>query len=175
MLFSLKGPIQTVCYVYVCDFTFCVSLVVHLRRLRVAVSEFEASRGGYFPQRPPSLCAMLQYTAFFFDYLLDLFMRAFLSYVFLFMFCSWHKVYNPFDRFWVALKRFTMNCWFMLQRPYRSRHCTATPFPSFPLFVSILLSATVHKTSHHGWVWDERLMEREGIRMSKLSTDFIQR
>lgn len=53
MLFSLKGPIQTVCYVYVCDLTFCVSLVVHLGRFRVTLSEFEASRGGFFSTEAP--------------------------------------------------------------------------------------------------------------------------
>lgn len=49
MLFSLKGPNQTLCYAYVCDLTFCVSLVERLGRLRVTVSEFEASQGGCFP------------------------------------------------------------------------------------------------------------------------------
>lgn len=84
MLFSLKGPIQKVCYVYVCDLTFCVSLVVHLGRLRVTVSEFEASRG-------PHLCVLCYSTVllFFFFFLFkdssESFMRAFLSHLLLFV------------------------------------------------------------------------------------------
>lgn len=60
MLFSLKGPNQTLCYAYVCDLTFCVSLVERLGRLRVTVSELEASQGGCFPTValiPPLRCA----------------------------------------------------------------------------------------------------------------------
>lgn len=71
MLFSLKGPNQTLCYAYVCDLTFCVSLVERLGRLRVTVSELEASQGGCFPTVAlippphPSGARVLQYTASF--------------------------------------------------------------------------------------------------------------
>lgn len=71
MLFSLKGPNQTLCYAYVCDLTFCVSLVERLGRLRVTVSELEASQGGCFPTVAlippphPSGAHVLQSTASF--------------------------------------------------------------------------------------------------------------
>lgn len=60
VILTQGAPVQTVCYVYVCDLTFCVSLVVHLGRLRVTVSEFEVSRGGCVQQSPLSLLIMWQ-------------------------------------------------------------------------------------------------------------------
>lgn len=71
VLFSLKRPNQTLCYAYVCDLTFFVSLVERLGRLRVTVSELEASPGGCFPTVAlippprPSGARVLQYTASF--------------------------------------------------------------------------------------------------------------
>lgn len=81
MLFWLRGPIKTVCYVHVCDLTLCVSPVEFLGRLRVTVSECEASSCGCFPaRRPPSLSNVLRAQK-----LLDLCTRAFFSfYVFAF-------------------------------------------------------------------------------------------
>lgn len=70
MLFWLRGPIQTVCYVHVCDLTLCVSLVVLLGRLRVTVTESEVSSGGCSPQRPPipAYCALVHNFVFVFFY-----------------------------------------------------------------------------------------------------------
>lgn len=159
MLFSLGGPTQTVCSVYVCDLTFCVSLVVHLGRLRVTVSEFEASRGGCFPQRPPIPAHHATVHSFF----------SFLNH----SIGSWHELYNPltvFDElYWKALQWAVV---FVLR--HRSGHsaaCFLSPFLFwFPLFFQQLFSESIH---HAGW--DERLIEREGIGLNKLSTDFILR
>lgn len=91
MLFSLKGPNQTLCYAYVCDLTFCVSLVERLGRLRVTVSELEASQGGCFPTvalipPPPTPPVRACYSPRLrFKAASDLLMRASLSYVFLFI------------------------------------------------------------------------------------------